>query len=252
MTSHRVLCTILALTISGGFGLPAPALADESVAQTPVTSQDPPAVEPAAEESSTPGWFRLDTDGAGTQFWVGATHSVRGLNIASDIYVVGTSAEFDIGPAFTFGDLSLTPMVGVSFDIGATRVASLAAAQLYTILNLNKFYFESWVQLYVGSMFAESTEDYLHSREFLLYKLSDAVAVGPQIEIKYRLNEYAGDPDNDPFESGISNLPVGGAVRLGYGRDNTLLVFLGYETQHADGADPEDSIGGRFSFIRSW
>ena len=26
--------------------------------------------EAAAEEASTPGWFRIDTDGLGTQFWV--------------------------------------------------------------------------------------------------------------------------------------------------------------------------------------
>ncbi len=48
---------------------------------------------------------------------------------------------------------------------------------------------------------------------------------------------------------GFRSLPVGGRVNLAYGKNNTLGLFLGYETKAPDGVD---GIGGRFTFIRTW
>ena len=69
------------------------------------------------EESSISGWFRTDTDSLGTQIWVGASHPVGSISIDSDIYVVDTFGEFDLGLGIPVVDsdslsLSLLPMVG--------------------------------------------------------------------------------------------------------------------------------------------
>lgn len=218
---------------------------EPGVAAVPTTPTDAP---PAAEEEEAPdttGWFRVDTDGLSTQFWFGATHTVGDLAIASDIYVVGSFAEFDIGPAFTFGDLALTPMVGLGFDFSTKDVASLIAPQLFTIYNHEKVYFESWIQVFLNSIFADGAEDTLYTRNFLLYKLTDQVQVGPAMELTYRINE----DEMAMLDRTVLSLPVGGALSLGYGDKNTLLLFLGYDTKDQEGSD---NIAGRFSFIRTW
>jgi hypothetical protein len=204
---------------------------------------------PAEEASATSGWFRVDTDSLGTQFWLGATHDLGGVAIASDIYVVGSFAEFDIGPSFSFGNLALTPMVGIGFDFATTDVASLIAPQLFSIYDMDKLYFESWIQVFLNSPFAEGAADIAYTRNFLLYKASDAIAIGPQVEVSYRVNDFDGDMETAAFDTGIVSLPVGGRVNLGYGKNNTLGLFLGYETEEADGAD---AIAGRFTFVRTW
>jgi hypothetical protein len=212
---------------------------------TPTAPADTPAPEAEEEAPDTTGWFRVDTDGLSTQFWFGATHTVGEFAIASDIYVVGSFAEFDIGPAFTFGDLAVTPMVGVGFDFSTKDVATLIAPQLFTIYNHEKLYFESWIQLFVNSLFADGAEDSLYTRNFLLYKLTDQVQVGPAMELTYRTNS----DEMAMFDTGVLSLPVGGTVSLGYGDKNTLLMFLGYDTKDQPGSD---NIAGRFSFIRTW
>jgi hypothetical protein len=204
----------------------------------------PPAAE-GEEAPDTTGWFRVDTDGLSTQFWFGATHTVGSLAIASDIYVVGSFAEFDIGPAFTFGDLAVTPMVGLGFDFSTKDVASLIAPQLFTIYNHDKVYFESWVQVFLNSLFADGAEDTVYTRNFLLYKLTDEVHLGPAMELTYRVNE----DEMAGLDRSLLSLPVGGTVSLGYGDKNTLLLFLGYDTKDQEGSD---NIAGRFSFVRTW
>lgn len=197
------------------------------------------------EEAATSGWFRVDTDSLGTQFWFGATHNVANLAIASDIYVVGTFAEFDIGVALSFGDIALTPMVGIGFDFGSTDVTTLIAPQLFTIFSKDKLYFESWVQLFFNSPFADGAGDDFYTRNFFLYQVNDEVSVGPQVEITYRLNSEEG---MNGFDSGVSSLPIGGRINLGYGNNNTLGLFVGYETEDTGG----DNIAGRFTFVRTW
>ncbi|HUH05742.1 MAG TPA: hypothetical protein VML75_27315 [Kofleriaceae bacterium] len=215
-----------------------------AVTATPTSVDEPPAIEEDAAPDTT-GWFRVDTDGLSTQFWFGATHNVGSLAIASDIYVVGSFAEFDIGPAFTFGDLAVTPMVGLGFDFSTKDVASLIAPQLFTIYNHDKVYFESWVQVFLNSLFTDGAEDTFYTRNFLLYKLTDQVQLGPAMELTYRINE----DEMAMLDRTVLSLPVGGALSLGYGDKNTLLLFLGYDTKDQEGSD---NIAGRFSFIRTW
>ena len=66
------------------------------------------------EESGVSGWFRTDTDSLGTQIWVGASHSpsfLGSLSLDTDIYVVDTFGELDIGlgiPVVDSEELSLS------------------------------------------------------------------------------------------------------------------------------------------------
>ena len=220
-----------------------------------------PATEPTAkgesaaaeEESGTSGYFRVDTDSLGTQFWFGATHKAFGIDIASDIYVVGSFAEFDIGPALSFGDLALTPMIGIGFDFANYDVTTLIAPQLFTIWQDDMLYFESWIQFFFNDFLAnddpvtgEKLElaDSFYTRNYLLYKLYDELWVGPQVELTYQLNDVDG-----LSESGLASLPIGGHVEIGYGANNSLGIFVGYDIEGPDGTD---SIGGRFTFVRTW
>ncbi len=236
-----------------GLGLQGSALAQTEAKgeETPAATVEDTGEAPAEAEEAVAGWFRVDTDSLGTQFWLGATHRVGGIDLASDIYVVGSFAEFDIGPAFSFGNLAVTPMIGIGFDFATTDVASLIAPQLFTIYELDKIYFESWIQLFLNDMFAEGSEDIAYTRNFLLYKLSDTVALGPQVEVSYRINDFEGDmaAGIDPFDTGVVSLPIGGRLNLGYGKNNTLGLFVGYETEAAEGAD---AVAGRFTFVRTW
>ena len=119
--------------------------------------------------------FRIDDDYQfGIQLWAGATHSLGGgVGLATDIYLaegepgvykgpgglpVANSwyGEFDIGPAFTFGPLSLTPMAGIGYDWGAKHVTALNLPQLYTILNTDSIYIESWIWTLLYSPFKEA------------------------------------------------------------------------------------------------
>jgi hypothetical protein len=249
MHSHRT--ALIAWTLAASF-VPAFAEAEEQAADVvaPETASAPAATvtDTADEQASATGfspWFRLDTDSLGTQLWFGASHSAGGFTLASDIYVVGSTAELDVGPSFSVGDLALTPMVGIVFDFATTNVTGFVAPQVFSIYDAGPIYFESWIQWFVNSLFSDGGRDLLYTRNFLLYKVSDALRVGPQIELSYGTNsdEMAG------FDTGIVQLPIGGCVNLSYGENNTLGIFLGYETK---AADDSDAVAGRFTFIRSW
>ncbi|MFQ6042572.1 MAG: hypothetical protein ACE5PV_17085 [Candidatus Poribacteria bacterium] len=199
------------------------------------------AQEEATGEAGISGYMRVDTDALGTQFWFGATHTLAGLDIGSDIYVTGAAGEFDIGPSFAVGPASLLPMAGIVFDYETTNVTTLVVPQLFTILDSGEsgLYFESWIQLFLNSPFDEKGEDSLYTRNFLLYSLSDTISIGPQVEITVGLGD----------KSELINLPIGGRINLGYGKNNTLGIFLGYETQKTDDVD---GITGRMTFVRTW
>jgi hypothetical protein len=234
---HRLLVAILALLVLGVTG---------------VTAQE---TEDAEDDSGISGYFRTDTDAAGTAIWFGATHTLGGLDMVSDIYVVGPTGEFDIGPAFTLTEsesssLSINPMVGLVFDFENQNVTTFVP-QFYTFLTAGSIYFESWIQAFLNSPFDDEVEDAFYTRNFVLYSLSDVVSVGPQIEPLIDL-----DGDN----SGLTSLPVGGRINLAYGDDNTLGLFLGYElkedarkTMDDEGKEVDlDGIVGRFTFVRFW
>lgn len=221
------------------------------------------------EEPGISGWFRTDTDSLGTQIWFGANHSIGGISIASDIYVVDTFGEFDLGLGITAVDndsmsLSFTPMVGIGFDYAsANGPSSLIAPQLFTILGAGPIYFESWIQGFFNTPFNEDGKavnheikddgsvehmvedepivDSFYTRDFVLYSINDTIAIGPQVEATIELGD----------DGGLSSLVVGGRINLGYGENNTLGIFVGYETQLEE--DSEDTgLTGRMTFVRTW
>ena len=199
------------------------------------------------EESSISGWFRTDTDSLGTQIWVGASHPVGSISIDSDIYVVDTFGEFDLGLGIPVVDsdslsLSLLPMVGIGFDYGTPNgPTTLIAPQLFTYLTAGSIYFESWIQMFLNSPFDEEGADSFYTRDFVLYSINDTVAIGPQVEATIDLGD----------DGGLGSLIVGGRINLGYGENNTLGLFVGVETQLDE--DSEDTgLTGRMTFVRSW
>lgn len=265
MRTTRLTSVTLAATLLAA----APALADETSpsGDAPVkTAQAEPGTAPTAtptptpppadatppaedeEESATTGWFRLDTDSLDTQLWLGATHSVGSFSIASDIYVVGATAELDVGPSFSFGKLSLTPMAGITFDFASENLATLVAPQLFTIYDGDKLYYESWIQWFVNSIFTDGAEDDFYTRHFLLYKLYDELAIGPQVELTYKTNTTTDDMGMS-VDPDVVALPIGGRVNVGYGKNNTLGLFIGYDTKKGAGSD---GIAGRFTFVHNW
>jgi hypothetical protein len=258
MKTHLILKTVISLL----FLLVATALASGAAwaqgEEVPAEENGAAAAPTGAGSQGVPGgetagsgpvdgsaWFRVDTDNLGTQFWFGATHSLGGFKLASDIYVVGTTAQLDIGPALTFGSLSLTPMIGFAFDFTASDLTTIVP-QLYTIWSSDgPLYFESWIQIFLYSPVGDGIADLAYTRNFLLYKLDDWFAVGPNVELSFQISESVAGAD----DAGLVTLPVGPAVMVGYGKSNTLLLFLGYETQAAEG---EGALTGRFTFIRYW
>ncbi len=200
------------------------------------------------------GFFRVDTDGLGTQFWFGANHNLGGINLATDVYLVGTFAELDVGVSFTFGDVSLLPMVGIGFDFAGDVLAAntLIAPQLYTIVDIGPIYFESWIQTFIYDDDRSGAQDALYTRNFLLYKAAEGFAIGPQVE----LNVGLADSEPGADDSGeLTSLAIGGRINVHYGENNTLGLFIGTDTEaeltNADGDDLFEWVG-RFTFVRNW
>lgn len=244
---HSLACVSLAAGLALAWAAAGHA---RSWAEEPTKAADggaPALGDDAADAPASPvtGWFRLDVDSLGTQFWFGAAHEIGGVTIASDIYVTGTFAELDLGATLTFGDLSLTPMAGIGFDFAAYDVASLIAPQLFTTWKRGPVYFDSWMQVFFNSPFVDGARDLAYVRAFVVYQLAEIFAVGPQVEASFYLNESVEGAGDD----GLGALPAGAQASVGYGKNNTLGVFLGYDTQYqGDGA----GITGRFTFVRTW
>ena len=201
----------------------------------------------AEEESSVSGWFRTDTDSLGTQIWFGASHSpsfLGSLSLDTDIYVVDTFGELDVGVGIPVVDsdslsLSFLPMIGIGFDYAAPNgPSSLIAPQLFTYLTAGSIYFESWIQGFFNSMFDEEAGDSLYTRNFVLLSLNDTLSVGPQVEVTLDLTE-----------GGLGGLAPGLRANVAYGENNTLGVFVGFETQKGD---DDTGITGRMTFVRTW
>lgn len=236
MRRTRAASTVLLALATG------PALAQEE--------GEPPAADPAdpgdeASDGLAP-WFRVDTDSLGLQLWFGARKELGGLGFASNVYLVDSLAELDLGATLPVGDLTLLPMVGVAFDFSTTELANLIAPQLYSFYAPGGVYAESWVYVIWSSPFVDGGEDLFYTRNFVLLELGDTFAIGPQAELSYLLNHR-----QTGAEMALVSLPVGGRVNVAYGEKNTLGIFLGYETR-SDDHDLVDAIAGRFTFIRAW
>jgi hypothetical protein len=229
--------------------------APTSVTMAPASAPEVAAPPAAAEEAKpVPSYFRFDHDYMfGLQLWAGATYPLTdSLGLATDIYVAenypyvsgGADAptavqswwgEFDIGPALTLGPVTLTPMAGIAFDWAAKRAVALNAPQLYTVVSLDKFYFESWIWTVLYSPFKDPVyNNYFHTRNWALYKINSTIGVGPQFEFTYLLNDTV-------LPKGTSAMPLGAHVELSYGTGNSLGLFLGYELDK----DVRDSVGGK-------
>lgn len=247
-----------------------PAAASPAAPAAPADAAAPPAAATPPAEAPPASYFRIDHDYAfGLQLWAGATYALGdGIGLATDIYigenfpaavtdpttgaVIGAKqswwGEFDIGPAFTFGPLSITPMAGIAFDWAAKRAVAINGPQLYTIVNTDKIYFESWIWTLLYSPFKDQVADnYFHTRDWVLYKASGTVAIGPQWELWTNLGSKVSG------HKGITSMPVGGHIDLAYGTGNTLGLFVGYET-HKDAREAVGNKGavGRLTFVHNF
>ncbi|MGK4005681.1 hypothetical protein WMF31_23845 [Sorangium sp. So ce1036] len=230
------------------------ATAGDMAAGTPAQGTAAPVAEPPAEASPIMSWFRFDADNLGLQLWAGASHPLGGpVSLSTDIYItpmLGT-AEFDIGPAFTFGPVTLNPMVGFAFNFLSQEPAALVAPQLFTYVDAKPVYFESWLLGSFSSMFNENVQNIFYSRDFLLFSVTEDFSIGPHLELTVDLNEVPGaTADAAVDDTGLSSLQVGGIVGLNYGTGNKLLLYLGYETQ--DELHPDNRLAGRFTFLHTW
>lgn len=232
----------------------------------PMMPPPPPPPPPPAEDegSDAPAsYFRIDHDYlAGLQLWAGATYGINDtVALATDVFIgenwpgLGMDAdgnpslvngwwgEFDMGPSFTLGPLSIAPEVGIAFDWAAKKAVAINGPQLYTILSLDKIYFESWVWTVLYSAFDKSgPNDYIHTRNWLLYQVTDLIGIGPQLEYTYDLEDKA-----------TLGFPVGGHVELGYGTGNSLGLFLGYETKkEVRQAAGDAGAEGRITFVHNF
>ncbi len=220
------------------------------------TAPTAPAAEPAAAAPTGPaGWFRIDSDLTNVQLWAGATHPLGdGIGLASDIYIttgLSSLGEFDLGPAITAGPFTITPMLGYQID-WANRRSNSIVPQLYVTGGPDPIYMEFWFQNYENQIFKDGAANDIYTRLFVNYKLSPFISIGPEIEPWFALNKAG-----DTRKTGISSFVVGADVMFfSYGTNNTLQLFLGYETKEKaqvgiDGGT-DRKLGGRFSFVHNW
>lgn len=239
LTRTRFAVALCSLITAGGMLAPSSAMAQEEFDPVEVSEGDD-----AGGTSVDSGWFRVDSDSTGLQFWAGTTFAMGGLDIATDIYLLGSIAEFDIGPKISFGDIAIVPMAGLVFDFAIYDIATLLAPQLY-VYYTGDIYVESWLQFGLRTPFNEFTQNYLYTRNFVLYPLADWLQVGPQLEAYLAFNETAVGAD----DGGLLSMPIGARVNLAYGKNSTLGLFLGYETQDTI---TDQHLTGRFSYIHTW
>lgn len=224
-----------------------PAEEDPMLSTTAEAQEEEAAAEEVVEEDDggTPGWFRIDHDNLGLQLWAGATHTIGGVGIATDVYIIpqtpdGTIfGEFDIGVEIPAGPLLFIPMAGIGVDWFDADVETLIAPQLFTYGDFGPVYLEWWSQFFFNGVFSDAdVTGAWYNRLFLTYAISDEVAIGPQAEMILDLNG-----------EGLVSLPVGATIALGYGENNTLQLFGGYETQDDSG---NNALAGRITFVRTW
>ena len=199
--------------------------------------------EMAAEKSRIPGWFRVDTDSLGTHFLIGATHSVGGVSLESNIFIDDTIGEFDLGvsiPAVKGDSFSLTvlPMLGLGYDFAAPDGPLAIYPHLFIFMPAGNLFFKSWTISTLYSVFDEDRSNELYTRNYITYSLSKTVAVGPQVEAVLVGNSV-----------GLVSFVVGPRINIGYGENNTLGILVGYDTKKAE---EQTGLTGRLSFTRRW
>lgn len=199
--------------------------------------------EGAAETSHTPGWFRIDTDSLGTHFLIGATHSVGGISLESNIFIDDTIGEFDLGvsiPAVkgTSFSVTLLPMLGLGYDYAAPDGPLAVYPHLFVFMPAGKIFLKSWTIGTLYSVFDEDRNNEVYTRNYITYSLNKTLAIGPQVEAVL----VGGDV-------GLVSFVVGPRINIGYGENNTLGILVGYDTKKKE---EQTGLTGRLSFTRKW
>ena len=199
--------------------------------------------EVATEESHIPGWFRVDTDSLGTHFLIGATHSVGGVSVESNIFIDDTIGEFDLGvsiPAVKGEGLSiiLLPMLGLGYDFAAPDGPLAIYPHLFVFMPAGKLFLKSWTIGTFYSVFDEDRSNEVYTRNYITYSLNKTLAIGPQVEAVVVGNGV-----------GLVSFVVGPRINIGYGENNTLGILVGYDTKKSD---DQTGMTGRLSFTRRW
>lgn len=212
-------------------------------------------------------WLRLDADRVGVSLWGGSTLNAGALNLSYDLVVtqaypgvvdplqgkefsarVGNdyrapTARLELGPAFSTGGLFLLPKVGLGFDFERKKLGPLVP-QLMTIVEGGPLYVESWAQVYLYDLFDDGSQDSFYTRDMILVALSNAWALGPQVELTVALQ-------NSPGKA-LRSLPIGAAVNTNPVEPLTLGLFLGFETQKAARNSEHDFLAGRLTATLLW
>ena len=199
--------------------------------------------ESAAEKSRIPGWFRVDTDSLGTHFLIGATHSVGGLSLESNIFIDDTIGEFDLGvsiPAVKGDGFSVTllPMLGLGYDYAAPDGPLAIYPHLFIFMPAGKLFLKSWTIGTLYSVFDEDRNNEVYTRNYITYSLNKTLAIGPQVEAVIVGSGV-----------GLVSLVVGPRINIGYGENNTLGILVGYDTKKEE---DQTGLTGRLSFTRRW
>ena len=197
----------------------------------------------AAEKSRIPGWFRVDTDSLGTHFLIGATHSVGGASLESNIFIDDTVGEFDLGvsiPAVKGEGFSITllPMIGLGYDYAAPDGPLAIYPHLFVFMPAGNLFLKSWTIGTLYSVFNEDRSNELYTRNYITYSLNKTLAIGPQVEAVLVGNSV-----------GLVSFVVGPRINIGYGENNTLGILVGYDTKKAE---EQTGLTGRLSFTRRW
>lgn len=199
---------------------------------------------PMEEKPKITGWFQIDVDSLGTYFLIGASHPLGGVSLDSNIYVNDHFGEFDIGVSFPVvaNDslaLILLPMLGVGFDYTSADGPNTLFPQIFAFLPAGKIYGFHWTIGTVKTIFDDESLNELYNRTYLTYALNDTIAVGPQFESVLGLGDGGG----------LWALNFGGRINIGYGENNTLGLYLGYETKKEE---EQTGLTGRMNFTRTW
>ncbi len=199
--------------------------------------------EAAAEAARIPGWFRVDTDSLGTHFLIGATHSVGGVALESNIFIDDTIGEFDLGvsiPAVKgdgFG-VTLLPMLGLGYDFAAPDGPLAVYPHLFVFMPAGKLFLKSWTIGTLYSLFDEDKNNEVYTRNYVTYSLNKTLAIGPQVEAVIVGSGV-----------GLVSFVLGPRINIGYGENNTLGILVGYDTKKGEN---ETGMTGRLSFTRRW
>ena len=212
--------------------------------------------EMSEEKPGISGWFQIDIDSLGSYFLIGASHPIGNISIASNVYINDNhkgkyTGEFDLGvtvPVVANDSMTLLlqPMLGVGFDYKLDIPNQKSAdgpdslyPQIFAFLSADKFFFFHWTINTYTSIFHEEAVNEIYTRNYLTYALNDIIAIGPQYERVQSLGD----------EGALLSQTIGGRININYGKNNTLGIYVGYETEKFD---EETGLTGRMNFTRLW